>query len=337
MAPTALGAAAPVLRLLADGAMHSGESLGAMLGLSRAAVSKQVASLRRFGLEVESTAGRGYRLRQPLELLDPAVIRAHLAPAARAALSALDVHLSLGSTNDWLAARPAPAPGRFTVCLAEYQSTGRGRRGRRWTSPFATGISLSVGLQFESAPPTLAALGLAVGVCAVRALDGLGADVRLKWPNDLMIGPAKVGGILVELAGDSRGPLKAIVGLGLNVDAVPNAADMGDGSESAPVAAHLTGALPSGSRLSRNLLSARLVSRLHSGLGEFADAGFAPFAADWRRHDYLEGRSIVVRQGDQSIEGVAVGIMDDGSLQVTGPHGIRSAIVTGDVTLRGDA
>lgn len=117
-----------LLTLLADGAWHTGVQLGADLGLSRAAIWKQIRALRNTGLTVVADRRRGYRLGAPLELLAEDPIRKVLSPETKAALARLDVLLTTASTSEILATMPAPAPGAMFVCVAEYQSGGRGRR-----------------------------------------------------------------------------------------------------------------------------------------------------------------------------------------------------------------
>lgn len=110
-----------LLRLLADGARHSGEELAAALSISRAAVWKRLQQLEEWGILLEATPGSGYRLESPLDLLDAAAIRAGLPAAARERLRNLEVHASLESTSDRLLALSDLPAGRFDACLAEYQ------------------------------------------------------------------------------------------------------------------------------------------------------------------------------------------------------------------------
>ena len=207
-----------LLRLLADGTLHSGEELAAALSISRAAVWKRLQQLESWGIACEARPGSGYRLEAPIDLLDAAQIRESLPQAARATLRNLEVHESLESTSDRLLAITDLPPGRFDACLAEFQSAGRGRRGRHWVAPFASGLCLSVNWSYRDAPATLGALSLAAGVAALRALGRLGfARLSLKWPNDILCGDAKLGGILIDLRGEAAGPAYVVVGIGINV------------------------------------------------------------------------------------------------------------------------
>jgi len=159
-----------LLRRLADGREHSGEALAVALEVSRAAVWKQVRRLEDWGLQIEAVPGRGYRLTRPVNLLDERALREALPEAAAARLRTLTVAAELKSTNTALLAVNDLPPGRFDACLAEFQSRGRGRRGRDWVAPFASGLCLSVNWSFAEVPPRVSALSLAVGVAITRAL-----------------------------------------------------------------------------------------------------------------------------------------------------------------------
>lgn len=323
-----------LLVLLADGAWHSGVRLGAALGLSRAAIWKQVRALRDLGLVIVTDRRYGYRLDAPLQLLAADSIRIFLHPAVQAVLTDLDVLLITSSTSDHLTAMAAPDPGRMLACVAEYQSGGRGRRGRRWFSPLGQGLCLSVAWRYEVAPRDLAALGLVVGVAVTEALaDFVPAEViKLKWPNDIVADGGKLGGILVDVAGETGGPLRVVIGIGLNVHASTGLGSKVDGDGGSLLPATLD-MFVSGGQVSRNQLAGGLLNALHRNLIGFASSGFAPFAPRWRGKDYLQGQSVTVTSGSQTFCGIARGIADDGAMMVT----VNDALIpvySGDVTLR---
>jgi BirA family biotin operon repressor/biotin-[acetyl-CoA-carboxylase] ligase len=323
-----------LLTLLADGAWHSGVRLGAALGLSRAAIWKQIRALRTTGLEIAADRRRGYRLNAPLQLLDAGAIRASLDPQVHSALTRLDVLLIAASTSECLAAIPAPAPGTLLACAAEYQTGGRGRRGRRWFSPLGRGLCLSVSWCYEVAPRDLGALGLVIGVAVAEALAALfpRASVQLKWPNDIVAHGGKLGGILVDVTGEAGGPLRVVIGIGMNVQASPGlVAEVGaDGGNLPPAALD---ALVADRNISRNQLAGQLLNALHRNLSEFASAGFAAFAPRWRARDYLLGQSVSISTGSQTISGIARGIADDGALLLDVGERLMP-FFSGDVTLR---
>ncbi|MGV8943368.1 HTH domain-containing protein, partial [Thermomonas sp.] len=175
-----------LLQRLAAGPV-SGDLLAREAGLTRAAVWKRIETLRDAGIAIAAVPGRGYRLEQPLDLLDADVIRAALPNAITPQLASLEIDWSLDSTNSELLRRELPAQG-CAVLLAERQTGGRGRRGRSWASPLAAHVYLSVGRHFEGGLARLGGLSLVAGIAACEALRELGhAQVALKWPNDLVV------------------------------------------------------------------------------------------------------------------------------------------------------
>ena len=324
-----------LIRALADGEVHSGSALAAALGVSRSAVWKQIHRLADLGFDVQASGGRGYRLAGALELLDRERIARHLDEETRATCEQLDVTSVTASTSAALIGQAGPAVGMWRGALAEYQTGGRGRRGRRWVSPFGTGLCVSVSWCFASAPRDLPALALAAGIGVTRALAAAGAGgLTLKWPNDIVLAGRKLGGILVDVDGDSRGPLRAVVGVGLNLWAPVTLARAVAGEGGLPPGG-LDGAVPGG-RVERNALAAGLIVSLCRILREFARFGFASMADEWRRQDFLCGQPVTVRNGAEEISGVACGIAADGALLLDRPDGI-AAIRNGDITLRAGA
>ena len=318
-----------LLRLLADGAMHSGEELASALSISRAAVWKRLQQLESWGIACEARPGSGYRLEAPIDLLDPARIRELLPPPTLGMLRRLEVHESLESTSDRLLATDEPPAGRFDACLAEFQSAGRGRRGRHWVAPFASGLCLSINWGYRDAPAMLGALSLAAGVAALRALGRLGVRrLSLKWPNDILCGEAKLGGILIDLRGEAAGPAYVVVGIGINVRLPRAARDQlaADGVEAADLAA--LGGAPS-----RNELAAVLITELTQALVEFGARGLAAFADEWRAADALADRPVRVMQGGEPLTGLARGVDGDGALLLE-VDGARRRILSGEVSVR---
>jgi len=315
-------AACRLLQRLGDGRFHSGEGLARELGVTRAAVWKQVRAARAAGLEVQAVPGRGYRLAGGLELLDAGSIRAGLAETlSEMPLFVLPV---VDSTSRWLAAR-GDGP---CACLAEMQTAGRGRRGRNWSSPFGSNIYLSLLWRMESGPPALGGLSLAVAVAAARALEALGVSaVGIKWPNDLFFDGRKLAGVLVEVSGESSGPSRVIVGLGLNVR-MPPVARAGVDQPLAEL-----DELPGGGGVGRNDLAAALIRELERARVSFDESGFTSFAADYERLDVMRGRRVRVLEGGRQFDGRAEGVDDNGQLLVRGLEGLKR-FSGGEVSLR---
>lgn len=318
----------------------SGDAFAHESGQTRAAVWKRIEALRAAGIAIEARAGRGYALAAPLDLLEVDAILAAVPMAARARIASLDVDWSLDSTNAELLRRAVPAHG-VAVLLAERQTDGRGRRGRTWTSPLAANVYLSLARVFDGGLARLGGLGIVAGVAVVEALHAAGYPaVRLKWPNDLVVANAhggtgmdpqpalcKLGGLLVEGGGEHAGPVRAVIGLGLNVR-MPPAATAGitqPWSDLAALAAQITP--------SRNVIVATLLAHLLPALDLFDRDGLAPFLPRYAACDALAGRAVDVHAGAGMHAGAALGIADDGALRVRLRDGERS-FHAGEVSVR---
>ena len=313
-----------ILAVLADGQFHSGEVLAHSLGITRAAVWKKVHGLEALGLEVFRIPGKGYRLSEPLQLLDAESIRAALAPMTRERLTGLTVLDVVDSTNTWLAERP----GEPALCLAEFQSAGRGRRGRGWVSPFGANLYLSLAWRFDEWPPGFTALGMVTAIAAARALEELGVEgVRIKWPNDLVAQERKLGGVLVDIQGEPPGATRTVIGVGLNVRMPSSAA----GKIDQPWMDLAT--LSDGRAADRSRLAATLTESLFAALDRFGSAGFSAFEQDWQRLDLVSGRAVALHSHDRTVTGVAAGVDEHGALLLRTPHGLER-FVSGDVSLR---
>jgi BirA family biotin operon repressor/biotin-[acetyl-CoA-carboxylase] ligase len=318
---------AELLDALATPQGVSGSELARRAGVTRAAVWKRIAQLRDWGVEIEARAGLGYRLRHALELIDAQRIRGALSPRAANALGALDVVLDVDSTSSALL-RVAREAQSGTVLFAEHQSGGRGRRGRHWQSPFAANLYFSVLWRFERGLATLGGLSLAVGVALAQSLHALGArGVGLKWPNDLVVGEAKLGGILVDAGGEWSGAGHAVIGVGLNLRMPRGAGDNID--QPWTDLAALLDPLPS-----RNAVAASALSHLLPALQRFAAEGLAPFLDAWHALDALPGAAIDARIGERTLHGIAAGIDDDGRLRVRDAQGAIHALSAAEVSVR---
>jgi BirA family biotin operon repressor/biotin-[acetyl-CoA-carboxylase] ligase len=321
-----------VIRCLADGRIHSGTSLAARLGVSRSAVWKHIRQFGALGLEVQSAAGRGYQLSRKLELFDRQRLLDLLSPLSAAAVESLDIYTIADSTSGRLLRAPRPMLGTTRVCFAEFQTDGRGRRGRRWFSPYGSGICMSMSWCFDAAPRDLPALSLVAGLAVRRALERVGArGVFLKWPNDVVCDGRKLAGVLVDVAGESGGPLTAVIGIGVNVAvstslAARVAKDSGlpPGGLDATVLAQ---------PVSRHRAAAELLDSLFSVLVEFSQHGFAPFVDEWRQCDWLFGRQVDVQTIAERFAGTAAGIAADGALLLD-RRGQIATVLAGDVTVR---
>ena len=315
-----------VLRLLEDGELHSGETLGRTLGITRGCVSKALADVDALGLVVHKVHGRGYRLVTPVQWLSRQRIVRHL--GRQAARFDIDVLDQTGSTNTDMLDRAMRGARSGSVLAAEMQTHGRGRRGRDWYSTPGGALTFSILWRFDQGAGFLSGLSLVVGVALTRVLRKHGAaDVMLKWPNDLLWRHLKLAGILIELAGDVMGPTVAVIGIGINLR-LPE-------SVKARIDQPVVDLARIGVLEDRNALFAEILGELDSMLRKFSAEGFASFREEWNRLHAYHDKMVQVRMPDKSaIEGRVQGAGDDGALLLHTRSGLRK-FYGGELSLRG--
>ncbi|MFJ2715295.1 bifunctional biotin--[acetyl-CoA-carboxylase] ligase/biotin operon repressor BirA [Pseudomonas sp. NPDC087346] len=309
-----------LLNLLKDGRFHSGQDLGGALGISRSAVWKQLQHLEaELGLSINKVRGRGYQLAAPLTLLDPFKIEA-LAP-----IWPIAVFDSIDSTNaEALRAINQGRPAPFLV-LAERQVAGRGRRGRKWVSPFAENLYYSLVLRIDGGMRQLEGLSLVVGLAVMQTLRKLGVPAAgLKWPNDVLVGSKKVAGILLELVGDPADVCHVVLGIGINVNM--QSADEVDQQWTSI-------RLESGKSCDRNVLVAELSEQLRAYIQRHQAGGFSVLQSEWERDHLWQGRPVSLIAGVSQIDGVVLGIDNQGALRLK-VDGVEKVFSGGELSLR---
>lgn len=313
-----------LLTILSDGEWHSGEDLGVHFNVSRAAIWKQLKQLQAAGIALESERGKGYCLSSPVSLLGAAAINAALNPQAQRLLTHIDIEFSISSTNT--AAMQLIEQGGIDsnhsghVIFAEQQTAGRGRRGRTWVSPLGRNIYISAIWRFSAGASALSGLSLAVGVAIVKALEGLGYQgVGLKWPNDLLWQGKKLGGILLEISGDAAGPCHVVVGIGLNIN-MSDQSSVTDDIDQPWVDLATASQQP----MDKNVIAASMLNQLMPMLATFEAVGFEPLLQDWLDRDVYLGSDIVLKIGENKLQGKQIGVKPDGSLCLETAEGLRS-------------
>ncbi|TPG80930.1 bifunctional biotin--[acetyl-CoA-carboxylase] ligase/biotin operon repressor BirA [Pseudomonas mandelii] len=311
-----------LLKLLKDGRFHSGQALGVALGVSRSAVWKQLQHLEaELGLSIHKVRGRGYQLAAPLTLLDPVEIREQ-APSCDWPILVFD---SIDSTNaEALRAIERGQAAPFLV-LAERQTAGRGRRGRKWASPFAENIYYSLVLRIEGGMRQLEGLSLVVGLAVMQALRELGiSGAGLKWPNDVLVGQKKIAGILLELVGDPADVCHVVLGVGINVNMqITDEVDQQWTSMR----------LESGKVFDRNHLVGELGAMLQAYLCRHQVDGFSAIQAEWEQNHLWQGRAVSLIAGVNHIEGEVLGIDSQGALRLR-VGGVEKVFSGGELSLR---
>jgi len=325
-----------VLTLLADGEFHSGTSLADTLGISRSAVWKQISALSQLGLQHSAVSGKGYRLDKALDLLEHAKIDAALNDQTRALITLLEIHDQIDSTNSHLVERSQQQAESGTICFAEHQTAGKGRRGRQWVSPFGSNIYLSILWRFEKhGPAAIAGLSLIIGVTVIRALKQHNIDnIGLKWPNDIISEGKKLGGILIEVSGEAEGPCTAVIGLGLNLF-LPETADIDqawtDLSKMNPADGNEQ------KTLYRNELAATLLNHMLPVIAEFESTGLKAYLDEWRSYDCLKDKAATLFIARQQIDGIVAGIDNSGQLLIKRPDGVIQAFASGEISFNPSA
>lgn len=317
-----------LLSLLANGQFHSGHQLGESLGLTRAAIWKQVQNLRALGLEIHAVRGRGYRLSHRLCLLDQPVIQSALLKKSRQRVARLEVFASLPSTSTYLKDQRVPS-GQVAVCFAETQTGGRGRRGRAWVSPFAANIYASIKLQLVLDGEQYSTLSLLIGVAICRVLKHAGVqDVSLKWPNDIFVKQAKLAGVLIEYAGEANSSMSAVIGIGMNIK-MPAVAGQNIDQNWIDLEAIIPGITSQ-----RNQLCASLVDHVLAVLDECEHGKTPELLREWRQYDMLYNRDVELQLATQKVLGRAAGINGQGHLLIEQGDGDLAAYASGEISVR---
>lgn len=307
--------------LLADGEFHSGEHLGEALGMSRAAVNKHIQTLKSWGLDVFTVTGKGYSLAAPLQLLDEALIHTHLETPGIAVIPVID------STNQYLLDRMDQLESGF-ACVAEYQQAGRGRRGRKWFSPFGANLYLSMYWRLEQGPAAAMGLSLVIGIVMAEVIQSLGAEnVRVKWPNDLYLNDRKLAGILVELTGKTGDAAQIVMGAGINLGM------RGEGTSE--INQGWINLQEAGVTIDRNQLAASIINSMRAALPLFERDGLAPFIQRWEKLDNFINRPVKLLIGEREVYGIARGIDKQGGLLLE-QEGVIKSWVGGEISLRPD-
>lgn len=308
-----------LISLLADGEFHSGEQLGERLGMSRAAINKHVQTLRDWGVDVFTVPGKGYSLPEPIQLLSQDFISSQINHGQVAVLPVID------STNQYLLDRLGTLQSG-DACVAEYQQAGRGRRGRKWFSPFGANLYLSMYWRLEQGPAAAIGLSLVIGIVMAEVLRDLGASqVRVKWPNDLYLQDRKLAGILVELTGKTGDAAQIVIGAGINLAMRQVESDV--------INQGWINLQEAGIAIDRNTLAARLINELRAALELFEQEGLTPYLSRWEKLDNFINRPVKLIIGDKEIVGISRGIDTQGALLLEQDGAIK-AWMGGEISLR---
>ncbi|AWS50048.1 MULTISPECIES: bifunctional biotin--[acetyl-CoA-carboxylase] ligase/biotin operon repressor BirA [Providencia] len=312
-----------LIDILADAQVHSGEQLGEQLGMTRSAINKHIKTLRSWGLNIETIAGKGYKLPYQINLLSEEAIKKQIDDVN------IIVEPVIDSTNQYMLERIAELKSGDT-CLAEYQSAGRGRRGRQWISPFGCNLYLSMYWRLEQGPAAAVGLSLVVGIVIAEVLNRISQEkVKVKWPNDLYMNDKKLAGILVELTGKTGDAAHIIIGVGINIGMNNNNIE-----SSKSITQEWSSLRDEVENIERNELSANIIKSLRESLVIFEHEGLKPFLERWFKLDNFLNRHVKLLIGNDIISGIERGVNDQGALLLQKDNGEIIPYIGGEISLR---
>ena len=328
-----------LIQYLSTGQFFSGQWLGEQLGVSRAAISNHIASLVDMGLDIYSVTGKGYKLSEPLSLLNEKRIQRILLGLGQK--NKVEVHNIIDSTNSYLLRRLPNQNHNLQVCLAEYQDSGRGRRGRKWISPFGSHIYMSMYWYLEQG--MAAAMGLSV-VSALAVRDAIKElyeiDVQLKWPNDIYFGGVKLAGILIDLEGQALEPCHCVIGIGLNINMPKKSAEQVDQPWTDLQEVIIKKIAIEGNTseivIDRDELAATLITKLSLRLKQHHSEGMTTMVSEWAQQDFYLNKPVRLITGTREKKGICRGINNQGALLLE-VDGQISPVYGGEVSLRGES
>ena len=267
-------------------------------------------------------------LNHGMELLDEGAIRTelqHLVSELQMSTLDLEIHRVTQSTNDVVMQRLVESQSTAILCAAEMQTAGKGRRGRRWISPFGRNVYLTYGRFIGRQLSELGGLSLVVGMVVVDVLRAMGLErVGLKWPNDILLGGGKLGGILLELRASDTGGIGLVAGVGLNL-----ALNL---EESLRIDQPWS-AISSQLEMPRNILLGALGGRIVNAIQTFEDVGFDSFAEKWSEYNLYTGQQVNVIRGSETISGIDSGVDQQGNLLLRTGTGLE-VHNSGEVSVR---
>jgi BirA family biotin operon repressor/biotin-[acetyl-CoA-carboxylase] ligase len=317
---------AALLTLLAENAtvVVSGARVAREIGVSRSTVWKWVERLRELGVRVKGHPRTGYFLEKVPDILTADMLRQRL----KGSMFGKRVYhfLKVDSTNRVALELAHAGEPEGAVVLGEEQTAGRGRAGRTWHSERAVGIYVTLLLRPKLAPVQAPLLTMMAGLSAhtaIRAQTDLAVD--LKWPNDLLIGGKKVGGILTEMHAEPAQVRFVIVGIGLNVNQEKFPAELAGSATSLRV--------ESGRAQSRLELLVRLLREFERDYNDFLSDGPAAVIERFTRiSSYAQGKRVRVSNGNENFTGTTAGLGPEGLLQVKRDSGKVTTVIAGDVS-----
>ena len=313
------------LRTHPDGV--AGTDLCQQLHVTRAAVWSHIESLREAGFEIIASPHRGYQLVSAPDALLAVDLQSRLIQD-QVIGSTVRVLQNTTSTNDEASRAALEGHPEGLVIFAESQSAGRGRMGRRWSSPTGRGLWFSALLRPSLTPGECTQLTAASAIALVRAIQSAtGITPEIKWPNDLLIKGKKIAGILTEMSAELEHVRSVVLGIGIDVNQTASEfpADLRGIATSLKLAM--------GKNVSRPDLAEAVLLNLNEEYARILASNFAAVAEEWASHCSTLGKQVTIDMGTRRVRGRAEALDENGALLLRTEHGRIERIIGGEVTL----
>lgn len=316
-----------ILRLMPRGKWMSAMDLAAGVKLEMSVLDRRIRSLVDDGVAIGRCRQRGYRLEQAIDFIDQDCLAAQLARDSELDPRRVEVLDQVDSTSTRLLNWSNSDDIHGRVCVSEFQSAGRGRHGRRWHGARYRNVMLSLAWLWTGQPAKVAGLSLSIGVAVGRVLSQLtSASIQLKWPNDILADEGKLAGILVDVMPPANGPMRVVIGLGVNVNNPPEL----DHKVDQRVSNLCDSAI---GPVSRTRLAGNLVLALAGVLDRFALSGFTADYVQWNALDAFRDKPVMAVINGVTVNGKGRGVNQDGSYAIIDQHGHLYSATAGEVQL----
>ena len=282
----------------------SGALIAKKLNITRTAVWKAINKLKAYNVII-ATQKNGYALNQNLVLLNHDRIIKHLNKNIK-----LNIFETLDSTNQYLIDKNDLDTSKIHVCTTEFQSSGKGRLGKTWLSPFGQNICLSICTFLNTDLSKLGGLSLVVSLAITKTLKDISKnnDIKVKWPNDILYNKKKLSGVLVQVISEIHNLCKIVIGIGINVNHDPKL-HTNEINQPWTSLKQITD-----KHLDRNDITPKLINNVVNYLEIFKEKGFEEFIQEWEKHDLFFNQDIILLNGNKTIKGCEVGVDKNGHL-----------------------
>ncbi len=303
-----------ILKLLQEETTYiSGESMSEKLGISRSAVWKHIGALRRDGYKISSVPSKGYILDYAPDRINPDELKASVPGRV--------YYFSETASTNAEAKREENVPDK-SLFIAEAQTAGRGRLGRKWSSPKGSGIWMSLYLEPQIPAASVSQLTLIAGLAVSRAIEGS----SIKWPNDVLLEGRKVSGILTEMTAEMDRVSRVIVGIGINVNNEVFGIDLLLKANSLY--------LSTGRKHDRTQLTKAVLEEFWQLYDRYTAEGFSSLRREYIKKCATLSREVVLIRDGEELVAKAIDISENGGL-IVNHNGRRLEVSSGEVSVRG--